>query len=69
LSEAQASIKVPSTPKVFLTQQLALPQQVDHFGKKLVGDLVFQEPLLVFAEGARLEGLLLQLQVQKPLEQ
>jgi hypothetical protein len=31
--------------------------------------LVFHEPLLVFAESARIEGLLLQFQVQKPLEE
>src|SRR5436305_15227576 len=58
----------PIHRKMFLTQQASPVEHANHFGKKLVGDLVFQEPLLVFAEGARIERLLLELQVQKPLE-
>jgi hypothetical protein len=54
---------------VFLTQQVFFPQYADHFGQELIGDLVFQEPLLVFAEGAGIEGFLLEFEVQKPLEQ
>jgi hypothetical protein len=54
---------------MLFTQQVTLPQYVDHFGQKLVGHLVFQEPLLVFAESARIERFLLEFQVQKPLEQ
>jgi hypothetical protein len=54
---------------VFLAQEVSLFQQAHHFGEKLVRDLVFQKPLLVFTEAARIERLLLQFQVQKPLEQ
>src|SRR5690349_16777653 len=59
----------PIDRKMFLTQQASRLEHADHFSKEFVGHLVFKQPLLVFAEGAGIEGFLLEFQVQKPLEQ